>query len=90
MGKKSQFIQDVESYAEKISERLLETKEGGLIVIADDRTASYFHCLATGAQRKAMIKELMKSEEMVLTLHEVLGEEILGLSNDKTNQDEEN
>lgn len=61
---KSQFIQDVEAFARQMADRLPETNEGGIIIMATDNK-DIAHCIiARPSHRKDMVQRLLCDEDI--------------------------
>lgn len=61
---KSQFIQDVEAFAQQMADRLPVTNEGGIIIMAVDDT-DVAHCvIAKPSHRKDMVQRLLCDEDI--------------------------
>lgn len=71
---KSKFIQDVEAFASKMSERLPLTREGGIIIMATDNKDVATCIIATPSSRKTLVERMLANEDIQNDVIEIVEE----------------
>lgn len=61
---KSQFIQDVEAFAQQMAERLPKTNDGGIIIMAVDDKDIIKCIISRPSHRNCMIQNLLCDEDI--------------------------
>lgn len=69
------LIKDVEEYAKIMAERLLKTKEGGMIILASDGEIVACAKIAKRSHIKSMLIELLADDNIQEILAEILNDE---------------
>lgn len=74
---KSKFIQDVENISKEMAERLPETKEGGIIILAVDDSKdgdTLVSIIANKIHKRKLVRSFLLKEDLLKDIIEVLEE----------------
>lgn len=75
---KSEFIQDVEKFSKDMAERLPETKEGGIIILAVDDSNDgdvLVSVIANKTHKRQLVRSFLSNEDLRQDIIDVLESE---------------